>query len=73
MIWEKLCSDIPGAQDLIAEGKFAPIRGWLRDTIYVRGRRLEPPVLLENVTGKGLSAEPFLAYIESKYAGIYGI
>ena len=71
--WEKLKAGIPGADELITEGNFVPIRDWLRDTIYNRGRRLEPPVLLKTVTGKSLSAEPFLAYIESKYAGIYGI
>ena len=71
--WEKLKTDIPGTDGLIAGGNFAPIRTWLRDTIYVWGRRLEPPVLLKTVTGKSLSSEPFLAYIESKYADVYGI
>ena len=70
--WEKLKSDIPGTDQLIAEGNFTPIRTWLRDTIYVWGRRLEPPLLLKTVTGKSLSPEPFLTYIESKYAEIYG-
>jgi len=71
--WEKLKADIPNTDALIAEGNFAAIRTWLRDTIYVWGRRLEPPVLLKTVTGKNLSSEPFLSYIESKYAGIYGV
>ena len=70
--WEKLKSDVPAAEELISRGDFAPIRGWLRDSIYVWGRRLEPSVLLRTVTGKDLSAEPFLAYIESKYSGVYG-
>ena len=71
--WEKLNSDLPGAGTLLAEGKFTAIREWLRDTIYVWGRRLSPADLLKTVTGKTLSAEPFLSYIESKYSGIYGI
>jgi len=71
--WEKLKSDLPRAGDLIAEGNFAPIRAWLRDTIYVWGQRPDPQDLLKTVTGKGLSAEPFLGYIESKYTGIYGL
>ena len=70
--WQKLISDIPGVNDQIAQGNFTPIRTWLRDTIYVWGRRLEPPALLKTVTGKSLSSEPFLSYIESKYAEIYG-
>jgi len=71
--WQKLKSDIPNTDELIAKGNFTPLRTWLRDTMYVWGRRLEPPVLLKTVTGKSLSSEPFLTYIESKYAEIYGI
>ena len=70
--WEKLKSDIPNVERLIAEGKFVPIREWLRENIYVWGRRLDPRDLLKTVTGKTLSAEPFLRYIESKYSGVYG-
>ena len=70
--WEKLRSDIPGAETQIAQGNFAPVRDWLRDTIYIWGCRKDPSELLKIVTGKSLSAEPFLDYIESKYAGIYG-
>jgi carboxypeptidase Taq len=72
MFWEKIKSDVPNVDGLIALGNFAPIRSWLRDTIYVWGHRLEPQELLKTVTGKALSAEPFLGYIESKYADIYG-
>ena len=70
--WDKLKSDIPAAEKLIADGNFAPIRAWLKDTIYVWGRRLDPQELLKTVTGKTLSAEPFLSYIEKKYSGVYG-
>ena len=70
--WEKLKSDLPGTEELIAEGNFNPIRTWLREKIYMWGRRPEPRELLKTVTGNNLSAEPFLGYIESKYTGLYG-
>ena len=69
--WEKLKADIPEVEETIARGNFALMRDWLRDNIYVWGCRLEPSALLEAVTGKALSAEPFLSYIESKYSEIY--
>ena len=71
--WEKLKSCLPGTEELIAGGNFAPIRSWLKDTIYCWGHRLEPRDLLKTVTGSSLSAGPFINYIESKYSGIYGI
>ena len=71
-IWDSLKADIPMAEEQIGKGDFAAIRGWLRDTVYIWGRRLEAPALLKTVTGRNLSAEPFLAYINSKYSDIYG-
>lgn len=70
--WETLKTDVPEADGEIAAGNFAPIRSWLKDSIYSPGQRLPPALLLKAVTGKELSAEPFLSYIESKYADIYG-
>ena len=71
--WDKLKSDLPQCESQIAQGNFAPIRAWLHDTIYVWGRRLEPQELLKTVTGKELSAGPFLDYLDTKYAKLYGI
>jgi len=70
--WEKLVSEIPDAEQQIARGNFTPIHNWLKETIYVWGRRKDPSDLLKTVTGKSLSAEPFLDYVESKYSGVYG-
>jgi carboxypeptidase Taq len=71
--FSRLRADIPGVDDHLRRGDFAPIHAWLRDTIYVWARRLDPPDLLKKVTGQGLSVYPFLSYIEEKYSEIYGI
>ena len=70
--WDKMKADIPNVEELVTAGNFTGIRSWLREHISVWGCRLEPPVLLKKVTGKNLSAEPFLTYIESKYSSVYG-
>jgi carboxypeptidase Taq len=70
--WDKLSSDVGDTGKLIAAGDFAPISSWLKENIYIWGHRLDPGDLLKTVTGKSLSSEPFLNYIESKYKGIYG-
>lgn len=71
--WEKLKDDIPETDREIAAGNFVSVREWLKNAVYVHGQRLEPARLLKAVTGKELSAEPFLDYIESKYSRIYGL
>jgi len=69
--FEKLKSDIPDFEGLIAKGNFSPVHEWLSDNIHKWGRRLEPAELLKKVTGEELSVEPFLRYIEEKYSAIY--
>jgi carboxypeptidase Taq len=71
--FNKLRADIPDTDYHIRRGDFSPLHAWLKDTIYVWARRLDPPDLLMKVTGEGLSVYPFLKYIEEKYTGIYGI
>ncbi|QQO10680.1 carboxypeptidase M32 [Breznakiella homolactica] len=70
--WRKLNADIPHAEAAIAQGEFAGIREWLRDTLYVWGSRLEPAELLFKVCGEKLSVDPFAEYLERKYSDIYG-
>ncbi|GHV96619.1 carboxypeptidase M32 [Spirochaetia bacterium] len=70
---QKLKSDIPELESLIAAGKFERLYTWLKDTIYCWGCRLEPAELLFKVTGAQLQVNPFLEYIEGKYTELYGL
>ena len=70
--FEKLGKDIPEIFTFVEKGNFSPLHDWLRENIHHWGRRLDPPDLLKKVTGKDLSVEPFLTYIEKKYSDIYG-
>ncbi len=55
------------------EGNFSPLRTWLTENIHQHGRRYTANQLCERVTGKPLSAEPLLKYLDSKNRAIYGI
>jgi carboxypeptidase Taq len=70
-IRQKLAGDIPDYETRLANGSFKEIHAWLKDRIYVWGKRLSPRELLLKITGERLSAEPFLNYIESKYTELY--
>jgi carboxypeptidase Taq len=71
--WNKLKADINGVDRLIARRDYAPIRQWLKEMIHRHGRRLDPAELLFRVTGETLSSLPFLEYLETKYAELYGL
>jgi carboxypeptidase Taq len=71
--WEKLKEDIPQTESLLEKRKYDDIHTWLKEKIHVFGRRLPPTELLSNAGIRGLSAIPFLEYIETKYSELYGL
>ncbi|PJF23215.1 MAG: carboxypeptidase [Phototrophicales bacterium] len=58
--------DIPAQ---IQRGQFDTLRQWLTDHIYTHGRKFTAEELTQLVTGGGISAQPYLAYLESKFGG----
>jgi len=55
----------------IEQGKFNCLHQWLKDNIYQHGSKYMTSELLERVTGKSLSVEPFIDYIFQKYSQLY--
>jgi carboxypeptidase Taq len=72
-LWETINADIPNLKEQLARGEFAPLRAWLRESIHRHGKRYRAADLCRRITGKPLSAEPFLRYIEGKIRPIYGV
>ena len=70
-IWNKLRSELGDTDALMASGNFAPIFEWLRDKIYRQGRKYTPRDLVQQVTGKPMGAEDYLAGITAKYEALY--
>lgn len=64
---------LPGLPGDIRAGRFGALKAWLGENVYRHGRRYDGDALMEKITGHGTSAGPFLAYLESKYAELYGI
>ena len=60
-----------GLAPMLARGEFTPLREWLRRHVHRHGRRHRPAELCKLATGKPLSSEPFLAYLEQKLATVY--
>jgi len=71
--WDKLTADLPDVDAALEKRDYGDIHRWLREKIHHRGRGTEPAALLREVTGRDLSAESFLCYIEKKYTELYGL
>jgi len=65
--------EIPRFWGKVQAGELAPIREWLRENVHRHGRVYLPDELVQRVTGSGLSAEPFLRYVRTKYSEVYGL
>ncbi|MFX1576789.1 MAG: carboxypeptidase M32 [Promethearchaeota archaeon] len=63
---------LPNWLDLVADGKFGPIKQWLVDNVHRKGDLYDPEDLLYRVTGEKLNARPFIQYLTGKYKRIFG-
>ena len=65
-ISETFEQDHGSIQALISNGDEVQLQSWLRTTVWPLGRSLNGEELVERVTGRPLSAQPFLAYLRTK-------
>lgn len=71
--WTALKKDLPNVDELMANGEFAPILGWLTEKIYSQGRKYTPKELVLRVTGKPIDPSDYIAGLTAKYRDIYGL
>ncbi len=72
-LWEAAHVKIPGLDEQISRGEFAPLLGWLRAGIHAHGRRWTAGELCERMTGKPLGPEALMDYLGNKLRPLYGI
>lgn len=72
-VWECLVKDVGDVDALMSAGNFRPILEWLQQKIYRAGRKYKPADLIERVTGRQMTAVPYVRGITAKYERIYGL
>jgi carboxypeptidase Taq len=74
MLFQAAEKEIPELRKCIKEGKFKPLREWLREKIHTVGSLYETAdELVEKVTGSKLDASCFLNYLSNKYGALYNL
>lgn len=58
---------VPGLDEALARGDFAPLTGWLREKVHGQGSRLGFQDLLRAATGKPLDPADFMAHLNDRY------
>jgi carboxypeptidase Taq len=69
----RLRADLSDFDDQIRAGQFGNIKTWLDKEVHSKGRSRTPKELCEEITGKPLSAQYFIDYLNDKYSGIYSL
>ncbi len=72
-IWRALRCDVPDLDDRIRQGEFGPMLDWLRTQVHRHGRRRSADRILRDTTGHGLGSGDWLAYVRTKYGGLFGV
>ncbi len=63
----------PNIPEHISQGQFDPLRDWLTENLYQYGSQFTAAEILKRVTGKDLSIEPFMDYIQQKFGTLYSL
>jgi carboxypeptidase Taq len=67
-LWSRFAEVHPSRDADIEQGEFAPLLSWLRRELHHHGRKFEPQELVTRITGSPIDPEPYLRYLEQKYA-----
>lgn len=57
----------------LRRGELLPLREWLRSNIHQHGMRYRAGELVQVVTGRPLSHQPFVDYLNAKFKPLYGV
>ena len=69
--YDQACMEIPNLEMEIESGRLTILTRWLNQKIHRWGKTFTTEHLIQRVTGKPLSPEPFLSYLEKKYGELY--
>jgi carboxypeptidase Taq len=67
-IWRVAEHYLGDLDEQFARGEFSQLREWLREHVYRHGSIYPPRELLRRVTGSDLDPEPYLQYLQTKFA-----
>jgi len=68
----KLDEDVVNWREQITGGNFRAVKEWMIKNVHSCGNLYNPPDLIKVITGKELTVDPYLSYLNNKYSKLYG-
>ncbi len=69
--YEKALEAHPEIPNNIEKGEFSTLHTWLKNNIYQHGSKYTAPEIIERATGKPMTIEPYIDYLQTKYGELY--
>ncbi|MBS0635337.1 MAG: carboxypeptidase M32 [Verrucomicrobia bacterium] len=67
-MFEAFAKKHPTWEKQVEKGQFGFIQEWLHDNVWQHGRRYDGNDLIRKISGKALTAKPFINYLNEKYS-----
>ncbi|SEK34577.1 carboxypeptidase Taq [Butyrivibrio sp. ob235] len=58
---------------LVSKGDFRTLNNWMAENVFKKADRLSPSEWIKEITGRTLTADDFLDYLEEKYTELYNL
>jgi len=71
MILETLEKSIPDWKEKLTIGSIEPTINWLKENVHFKANLYDPGRMMEEITGRKLASQPFINYLEKKYASVF--
>ncbi len=68
-LFRSACDAVPGLEDGLSRGDFAPLVGWLAEAIHRRGSLMSTAELVRDATGTPLDATIYQSHLRRRYLG----
>ncbi|MCR5179334.1 MAG: HD domain-containing protein [Lachnospiraceae bacterium] len=72
MYYEVMREDID-VEAAVRSGNIGVVNAWMKEKVFEKADRLSPDEWIRQITGRDISADSFIEYIEEKYSGIYDL
>ena len=69
-IWERLREAMPDVDEQIERGEFGELHEWLREHLYVLGRKFTRPRRSSASSAAPIDPEPYLRYLRAKFGSL---
>jgi carboxypeptidase Taq len=71
MLFTKAQRDLPTLMKEIEKGDFTSLLQWLRQNVHKHGCKYSANELIKIVTGREISTDDFVHYLQTKYSDLY--